>query len=112
MKAFPTVDRKRGDVPSSERSSEEKSSEPAKHQKLSRASTLRMVIESLETRAMLAGVGPESWSAPGIAPAPLGSGRPLPVIYRRDVTRTPKKLDGDEIGYLVGKVAEIKRRAR
>ena len=33
-----------------------------------------MVIESLETRAMLAGVGPESWSAPGIAPAPLGTG--------------------------------------
>ena len=32
-----------------------------------------MVIESLETRAMLAGVGPESWSAPGIAPAPLGT---------------------------------------
>ena len=31
-------------------------------------------IESLETRAMLAGVGPESWSAPGIAPAPLGTG--------------------------------------
>ena len=38
------------------------------------ASALRMVIESLETRAMLAGVGPESWSAPGIAPAPLGTG--------------------------------------
>ena len=38
------------------------------------ASPLRMVIESLETRAMLAGVGPESWSAPGIAPAPLGTG--------------------------------------
>jgi len=32
-----------------------------------------MVIESLETRAMLAGVGPESWSAPGLAPAPLGT---------------------------------------
>ena len=39
-----------------------------------RASTLRMVIETLETRAMLAGVGPESWSAPGLAPAPLGTG--------------------------------------
>ena len=39
-----------------------------------RASTLRMVIERLETRAMLAGVGPESWSAPGLAPAPLGTG--------------------------------------
>gem|GEM_PF-5595322 len=33
-----------------------------------------MVIESLETRAMLAGVGPESWSAPGRAPAPLSTG--------------------------------------
>jgi hypothetical protein len=33
-----------------------------------------MVIESLETRAMLAGVEPESWSAPGLAPAPLGTG--------------------------------------
>ena len=39
-----------------------------------RASPLRMVIESLENRAMLAGVGPESWSAPGLAPAPLGNG--------------------------------------
>ena len=39
-----------------------------------RASSLRTVIESLETRAMLAGVGPESWSAPGLAPAPLGTG--------------------------------------
>ena len=39
-----------------------------------RASPLRMVIESLETRAMLAGVEPESWSAPGLAPAPLGTG--------------------------------------
>ncbi len=38
------------------------------------ASALRMVIESLETRAMLAGVGPESWSAPGLAPAPPGTG--------------------------------------
>ena len=38
------------------------------------ASSLRMVIESLETRAMLAGVGPESWSAAGLAPAPLGTG--------------------------------------
>ena len=38
------------------------------------ASALRMVIESLETRAMLAGVGPESWSAPGLAPAPLSTG--------------------------------------
>jgi hypothetical protein len=37
-------------------------------------SPLRMVIESLETRAMLAGVGPESLSAPGLAPAPLGTG--------------------------------------
>ena len=33
-----------------------------------------MVIKSLEPRAMLAGVGPESWSAPGLAPAPLGTG--------------------------------------
>jgi len=32
------------------------------------------VIERLESRAMLAGVGPESWSAPGLAPAPLGTG--------------------------------------
>jgi len=39
-----------------------------------RGSPLHMVIESLETRAMLAGVGPESWSAPGLAPAPLGTG--------------------------------------
>ena len=39
-----------------------------------RASPLRMVIEALEPRAMLAGVGPESWSAPGLAPAPLGTG--------------------------------------
>ena len=31
-------------------------------------------IEPLEPRAMLAGVGPESWSAPGLAPAPLGTG--------------------------------------
>ena len=31
MKAFPTVKGKSGDVPSPERSSEEKSSEPAKH---------------------------------------------------------------------------------
>ena len=38
------------------------------------ASALRAVIERLETRAMLAGVGPESWSAPGLAPAPLGTG--------------------------------------
>ena len=35
MKAFPTVELKSGDVPSSERSSEEKSIEPAKHQKTS-----------------------------------------------------------------------------
>ena len=27
-------------------------------------------IEPLEPRAMLAGVGPESWSASGLAPAP------------------------------------------
>ena len=33
-----------------------------------------MVIESLERRAMLAGVGAESWSAQGLAPAPLGTG--------------------------------------
>jgi len=33
MKAVPTVEPKSGDVPSSERSSEEKSIEPAKHQK-------------------------------------------------------------------------------
>ncbi len=39
-----------------------------------RDSSLRAVIESLETRAMLAGVGPESWSASGLAPAPLGTG--------------------------------------
>ena len=39
-----------------------------------RASSLRTVIESLEPRAMLAGVGPESWIAPGLAPAPLGTG--------------------------------------
>ena len=39
-----------------------------------RDSSLRAVIESLEPRAMLAGVGPESWSAPGLAPAPLGTG--------------------------------------
>ncbi len=39
-----------------------------------RDSSLRTVIESLETRAMLAGVGPESWSASGLAPAPLGTG--------------------------------------
>ena len=39
-----------------------------------RASSLRTVIEALEPRAMLAGVGPESWSAPGLAPAPLGTG--------------------------------------
>ena len=39
-----------------------------------RTSTLCTVIESLEPRAMLAGVGPESWSAPGLAPAPLGTG--------------------------------------
>ena len=38
------------------------------------ASALRAVIERLETRAMLAGIGPESWSAPGLAPAPLGTG--------------------------------------
>ena len=35
---------------------------------------LLAVIERLETRAMLAGVGPESWCAPGLAPAPLGTG--------------------------------------
>jgi hypothetical protein len=35
MKAGPTVESKSGDVPSSERSSEEKSIEPAKHQKSS-----------------------------------------------------------------------------
>ena len=35
---------------------------------------LLAVIERLESRAMLAGVGPESWSAPGLAPAPLGTG--------------------------------------
>ena len=35
---------------------------------------LLAVIEALEPRAMLAGVGPESWSAPGLAPAPLGTG--------------------------------------
>ena len=39
-----------------------------------RDSSLRTVIESLEPRAMLAGVGPESWSASGLAPAPLGNG--------------------------------------
>jgi len=39
-----------------------------------RASSLRTVIETLETRAMLASVGPESWSVPGLAPAPLGTG--------------------------------------
>ena len=39
-----------------------------------RTSTLCTVIESLEPRAMLAGVGPESWSAPGLAPAPPGNG--------------------------------------
>ena len=33
MRAFPTVNPKRGDVPSAERSSEEESIEPAKHQK-------------------------------------------------------------------------------
>ena len=39
-----------------------------------RTSTLCTVIEALEPRAMLAGVGPESWSAPGLVPAPLGTG--------------------------------------
>ncbi|MEN9667193.1 MAG: hypothetical protein RLZZ326_3556 [Planctomycetota bacterium] len=39
-----------------------------------RASALRTVIERLESRAMLASVGPESWSAPGLVPAPLGTG--------------------------------------
>ncbi len=39
-----------------------------------RASALRTVIEPLESRAMLAGVGTESWSAAGLAPAPLGTG--------------------------------------
>ena len=37
-------------------------------------STLCTVIEALESRAMLAGVGTESWSAAGLAPAPLGTG--------------------------------------
>ena len=35
---------------------------------------LLAVIETLEPRAMLAGLGPESWSAAGLAPAPLGTG--------------------------------------
>ena len=76
MKAFPTVDSKRGGVPSPERSSEEKSSEPAQGHKtpLRKHAPLLAVIEALEPRAMLAGVGPESWSAPGLAPAPLGTG--------------------------------------
>ena len=75
MKAFPTVDSKRGGVPSPERSSKEKSSESAPGNKTPpRTTTLCTVIESLEPRAMLAGVGPESWSAPGLAPAPLGTG--------------------------------------
>ena len=39
-----------------------------------RTFTLCTVIEALETRAMLASVGPESWSAPGLVPAPLGTG--------------------------------------
>ena len=42
----------------------------------SRASTLCTVIEALEPRAMLASVGPESWSAPGLAPAP-----PAPDLF-------------------------------
>jgi hypothetical protein len=42
--------------------------------KLPRASTLLAAIERLESRAMLAGMGPESWSAPGLVPAPLGTG--------------------------------------
>ncbi len=41
-----------------------------------RSSVLSMV-EALEPRAMLAGVGPESWSVPGLAPAPLGTGLPF-----------------------------------
>ena len=35
---------------------------------------LLALIERLETRAMLAGFNAESWSAPGLAPAPLGTG--------------------------------------
>ena len=62
-------------MPSPERSSKEKSSESAPGNKTPpRTTTLCTVIESLEPRAMLAGVGPESWSALGLAPAPLSTG--------------------------------------
>ena len=72
MEAFPTVKGKSGDVPSPERSSEEKSSESAKHHKTPpRTSTLCTVIESLENRAMLAGLGQDSLSGLGSITAVL-----------------------------------------
>ena len=40
-------------------------------------SSMLWVAEALEPRAMLAGVGPESWSAPGLASAPLATGLPF-----------------------------------
>jgi len=40
-------------------------------------SSMLSMVEALEPRAMLAGVGPESWSVPGLAPAPLGTGLPF-----------------------------------
>jgi len=51
---------------------------------------LLAVIERLESRAMLAGVGPESWSAPGLAPAPLGTGCFLPAASFSRV-RAPRR---------------------
>ncbi len=62
--------------PFSERSSEERSSEAAKHHKTlppPRVSLLAL-IERLEPRAMLAGVGPESWTTATLVTAPLGTG--------------------------------------
>lgn len=40
-------------------------------------SSMLSMVEALEPRAMLAGVGPESWSVPGLAPAPLATGLPF-----------------------------------
>ena len=81
---FPSLDPKRGDGPSPQRSSKEKSSESAKHHKTPpRTSTLCTVIESLETRAMLAGLGQDSLSGLGSITAVLlpGVSSPPGIVF-------------------------------
>ena len=73
---------------------------------------LLVAIEFLEPRAMLAGLGPESWNAAGPAPAPLGTGAlsssgiiltcSSPAPHSSGTTSTPTPNTGSGVTTSVG----------